>query len=202
MEPLQPADESRVLVIYTGMLVLAVPASLLTFAISTGGTIGMLVGQQGYVPEPYFLTETLRSQTRFHDPMQDSLFSHSGSVQGFRNWSSGSGRSSPRSYIRTDSSSPQSISQKTLLVRSCRPIGDSSSSASMEKNRPTCIQVSESVYEAQLPSLVTPCSAVPGTTHRKSIRYAILEVSAVCAYCLGAFFNVGNSGILSWIAAT
>lgn len=36
-------DESRVLVIYTG------------------GTIGMLVGHQGgYVPEPHFLTETLR----------------------------------------------------------------------------------------------------------------------------------------------
>jgi len=36
-----PSDESRVLIIYTG------------------GTIGMLVGEHGYVPEPYFLTETL-----------------------------------------------------------------------------------------------------------------------------------------------
>jgi lysophospholipase len=35
-------DEARVLVIYTG------------------GTIGMLIGNQGYVPEPSFLTETLR----------------------------------------------------------------------------------------------------------------------------------------------
>jgi 60kDa lysophospholipase len=145
----------------------------------------MLVGQQGYVPEPYFLTETLRSQTRFHDPKQDSLFSHSGSVQGFRNWSSGSGRSSPQPDIRTRPSSPPDTPQRTLLVRSSRPIGQSSSSASMEKkNRPKCVQVSESVYEAQLPSLVTPCSAVPGGTHRKSIRYAILEVSAFVAAAL------------------
>ncbi|EPQ57971.1 asparaginase-domain-containing protein [Gloeophyllum trabeum ATCC 11539] len=59
MELSQPSDESKVLMIYTG------------------GTIGMLVGQQGYVPEPYFLTETLRNQSRFHDPLEDSLFSHS-----------------------------------------------------------------------------------------------------------------------------
>ncbi|KXN92278.1 L-asparaginase [Leucoagaricus sp. SymC.cos] len=45
-----------------------------------GGTIGMLVGQQGYVPEPYFLTETLRSQNRFHDPLQESLFSNAGTA--------------------------------------------------------------------------------------------------------------------------
>ncbi|KNZ80374.1 L-asparaginase [Termitomyces sp. J132] len=40
----------------------------------------MLVGQQGYVPEQYFLTETLRSQARFHDPQQESLFSNSSSA--------------------------------------------------------------------------------------------------------------------------
>lgn len=168
MELSQPANESRVLVIYTGMFTGISGSYALTLAISTGGTIGMLVGQQGYVPEPYFLTKTLRSQTRFHDPMQDSLFSHSSSVQGFRDWNSGSGRSSPQADI-----------PRTLLVRSSRPIGHPSSSASMENNQPTCVQVSESVYEAQLPSLVTPCSAVPGGTHGKSIRYAILEVSAV-----------------------
>ena len=134
----------------------------------------MLVGQQGYVPEPYFLTETLRSQTRFHDPMQDSLFSNSSSVQGFRNWSSGSGRSSPQTdHIRTRLSPPPNAPSRTLLVRSSRPIGQSSSLGSMERDQPTC---SETIYEAYLPSLVTPCSAVPGGTHRKSIRYAILEV--------------------------
>jgi lysophospholipase len=143
---------------------------------STGGTIGMLVGHQGYVPEPYFLTETLRSQTRFHDPLQDSLFSNSGSVQGFRNWSSGSGRSSPQ--VAAGSTMPP---QRTLLVRSSRPIGVPASlepSQPYLKKQPTCVQVSENVYEAYLPSLVTPYSAVPGGTGNKSIRYAILEVSA------------------------
>lgn len=135
----------------------------------------MLVGHQGYVPEPYFLTETLRSQTRFHDPLQDSLFSNSGSVQGFRNWSSGSGRSSPQGATGSPTLPP-----RTLLVRSSRPIGVPTSlgpSQSHLKKQPTCVQVSENVYEAYLPSLVTPRSAVPGGTGNKSIRYAILEVS-------------------------
>lgn len=136
----------------------------------------MLVGQQGYVPEPYFLTETLRSQNRFHDPLQDSLFSNAGTVQGFREWSGGSGRSSP---APSQSTTPQGT-RSTLLVRSTRPIGDASLILPNEhifRNRPRCIKVADNVYEAHLPSLVTPRSKVPGGTATKSIRYAILEVS-------------------------
>lgn len=165
----------------------------------------MLVGQQGYVPEPYFLTQTLRSQTRFHDPMQDSLFSNSGSVQGFRNWSNGSGRSSPQletDHTRTRPSPPPDAPSRTLLVRSLRPIGQSSSFESMKRDQPKCVQVSETVYEAYLPSLVTPCSAVPGGTHRKSIRYAILEVGAFSRCRPFPVIIVEHSGILSWTAAT
>ena len=144
-----------------------------------GGTIGMLVGQQGYVPEPYFLTETLRSQTRFHDPFQDSLFSNAGSVQGFREWSSG--RPSPQT---TPNGTPPllDLQGRTLLVRSSCPIGHSGSPP-LENNidkhgfaQPRCIRVSENVYEAHLPTLVTPPSKVPGGSGSKSIRYAILEV--------------------------
>ncbi|KAF9030812.1 L-asparaginase [Hymenopellis radicata] len=154
-------DESKVLVIYTG------------------GTIGMLVGNQGYVPEPYFLTETLRSQTRFHDPLQNSLFSNSGSVQGFREWSTtNSGRSSPLGSP-TGTPSAHSPPQPTLPVRSARPIGHPSNlqlpNQKPSGGHPSCIQVSENVFEAQVPSLVTPRSAVPGGTGSKSIRYAILE---------------------------
>ncbi|KAF5389825.1 hypothetical protein D9757_003583 [Collybiopsis confluens] len=153
------ADEARVLIIYTG------------------GTIGMLVGQQGLTTEPSFLTETLRSQARFHDPGQHSLFSHSGSVQGFREWSSASsGRSSPQTGAVPDAHSPQ---PPTLRVRSSRPIGrtglwpgkDQPSSLSFH----SCVQVSDGVYEAHLPSLVTPRSTVPGSTGSKCIRYAVLE---------------------------
>ncbi|KAF5373722.1 hypothetical protein D9758_000729 [Tetrapyrgos nigripes] len=152
----QLADESRVLVIYTG------------------GTIGMLVGHQGYVPEPHFLTETLRSQTRFHDPLQNSLFSNSGSVQGFREWS---GRSSPSANSPIAETTPQ---HPTLLVCSSRPIGGSSNlrlPGQEESSRAqyTCVQVSDGVYQAHLPSLVTPRSTVPGSGVTKGIRYAVLE---------------------------
>ncbi|KAJ4475866.1 asparaginase-domain-containing protein [Lentinula lateritia] len=154
----QLADEARVLVIYTG------------------GTIGMLVGQQGLTTEPSFLTETLRSQTRFHDPLENSLFSHSGSVQGYRQWSFNSGRSSPQTGVSTGAYySPQ---LPTLLVRSSRPIGHTGLSPGQDQSSVptlTSIKIADTVYEAHLPSLVTPRSAVPGGTGGKRIRYAVLE---------------------------
>ena len=140
----------------------------------------MLVGQQGYVPEPYFLTETLRSQNRFHDPLQDSLFSNSGSVQGFREWS---GRSSPQPG-EVANITPEDPQGRTLLVRSSCPIGRAttlkpSSNTPDLSNQPRCTRISENVYEAHLPTLVTPKSKIPGGNVSKSIRYAILEVSSV-----------------------
>ncbi|KAJ7582990.1 L-asparaginase [Mycena floridula] len=150
-------DESRVLVIYTG------------------GTIGMLLnGTQGYVPEPYFLTESLRSQTRFHDPLQNSLFSNSASVQGFRDWSTASGRSSP---VAAPPPQLQPEEHPTFLVRSSKPIGRSLSldpKTEASRDQPTCVKISENLYEAHLPSLVTPRSSVPGGSSR-AIRYAVLE---------------------------
>jgi len=135
----------------------------------------MLVGQQGYIPEPYFLTETLRSQDRFHDPLQESFFANASTVQSFRQWSTGSGRASP-----APSQGPVTSESSTLLVRSSRPIGEQSLELPQERasmNRPKCVKVAESIFQAQLPSLVTPRSRVPGETTSKSIRYAILEVS-------------------------
>lgn len=143
----------------------------------------MLVGQQGYVPEPYFLTETLRSQTRFHDPLQDSLFSIAGSVQGFREWSSGRPSPQPASPNGDNTSTPfvPDSQGRTLLVRSSCPIGHSSTLGTNidmhVSTQPRSICVSENVYEAHLPTLVTPPSKVPGGSGSKSIRYAILEVS-------------------------
>ena len=158
------SDESRVLVIYTG------------------GTIGMLVGEHGYVPEPYFLTETLRSQARFHDPHQDSLFSHAGSVEGFRQWSS-SGRTSPSPSNAEPTSmvDPTISHQPTLLVRSSRPMDVPSNLSpagerpSREANRPHSIKVADGVYESRVPALVTPRNAIAGGVEKR-IRYAILEV--------------------------
>ncbi|KAA1469340.1 L-asparaginase [Dentipellis sp. KUC8613] len=158
MELVLPSDESKVLVIYTG------------------GTIGMLVGQQGYVPEPYFLTETLRSQARFHDPLQDSLFSHSASVEGFRQWSSNpeSGRSSPTAGRFAASSGLLS----TLRVRSSHPIGVPSGlplpDQHLLQKQPHCTKISDDLYEAHVPALVTPRTAAPGGGGKR-IRYAVLE---------------------------
>ena len=152
------SDESRILVIYTG------------------GTIGMLIGSDGYSPEPYFLTEFLRSQARFHDPLQDSLFSNSGSSSTFREWSNtNSGRSSPSSETRF-----ANPTQHMLSVRSTRKVGRDdlllpALPSSRSSSGPSgCTKISEDVYECQLPSLVTPRSS--SGQGGKRIRYAILEV--------------------------
>jgi lysophospholipase len=140
-------DETKVLLVYTG------------------GTIGMMLGPTGYRPEPYFLTESLRSQAWFHDPLEHSIFSHAGSSAGFREWS-------------TQANGTQSAPTppaKTLLVRSSRPIGAPAGQPGEFAQVPTCRQVSEDVYEADLPSLVTPKSSVHGMPSKR-IRYAVLEV--------------------------
>ena len=157
-----PSDESRILVIYTG------------------GTIGMLIGSHGYSPEPYFLTEFLRSQARFHDPLQDSLFSNAGSSSTYREWSNtNSGRNSP-------SARAENSIQHTLRVRSARKVGRDDSlvptpSGNHSSTQPTgCTKISEDVYECHLPSLVTPRSS--SGQGGKRIRYAILEVRSVLVY--------------------
>ena len=160
MELSLASDESKVLLIYTG------------------GTIGMLVGERGYVPVPYFLTETLRSQARFHDPLQDTLFSHASSVHDFRQWSS-SGRSSP---LSTGASTPlPAVSQQpTLLVRSSRPVDPAHTLAPLTSGPPRGAQpqskkIFDDVYEALVPALVTPRSVIAGGVGKR-IRYAVLEV--------------------------
>ena len=159
----------------------------------------MLVGPQGYVPEPHFLTETLRSQNRFHDPHQDSLFSNAGTVQGFREWSSGSGHSTP-----LNSENPL-LAHRTLPVRSTRPIGHPEFLAPVQKahaKQNVSDKISENVYEAQLPSLVTPRSAIPGGAKNKSIRYAILEVQFIYLSQKCPLIVLDVSGILYSIAVT
>jgi lysophospholipase len=179
------SDESKVLMIYTG------------------GTIGMLVGEHGYVPEPYFLTETLRSQARFHDPLQDSLFSRASSVEGFRQWSS-SGRSSP---IGAEFAAPATSQQPTLVVRSSRPMdvspGPNLSPAAVRVPRGAAqlcsVKVADDVYESRLPALVTPRSTFTAGGAGKRIRYAILEVSVAVMKRLKILIRV-HSGTHSWTA--
>ncbi|KAF8511125.1 L-asparaginase [Hysterangium stoloniferum] len=141
--------ESRVLVIFCG------------------GTIGMLKSdKRGYVPEPHYLAEILRAQTRFHDPEEDSLFSHSSTVAGFREWSR-SGRSSPLHPPVSGPLLPVIPLLYDVLVRSCRPI--LAPRLSGTEDGISCKKISDDCYESYLPTLVTP----RGSGQR--IRYAILE---------------------------
>ncbi|KAG9035298.1 hypothetical protein FRB95_011593 [Tulasnella sp. JGI-2019a] len=144
-------DESRVLIIYTG------------------GTIGMLVGNNGgFVPEPFFLTESLRKETRFHDPFDDSLFSRASSVQNFRSWKGASGSSDS-----AGSDSAAQVTPPTLLVRSSRPIAQPPSH--IESTNHLTWRIGHDCYEAHLPSLITPKVNNIQDGKEKRIRYAILE---------------------------
>lgn len=116
---------------------------------------------KGYVPEPFYLTETLRLQSRFHDPGEDSLFSHSNTVEGYREWSR-SGHSTPSHVFQ-----PMGISHHHLLVRSSRRI--TVPRTAMYETR----ECPEGVFETHLPSLVTPRGSGP------RIRYTVLEVVTV-----------------------
>ncbi|CDO77646.1 hypothetical protein BN946_scf184963.g3 [Trametes cinnabarina] len=168
MDVSRASDESKVLII------------------NTGGTINMIFSQQGYVPEPYFLIETLHSQHRFHDPLEESLFSHSSDLEGYRRWST-SGRNSPTAATcpATREPSPSRVGARayanqslTLPVRSSRPIGVPQNLAPDTERvlprQPVCRKLSEDVFEAHLPTLVTPRSSGPGGTNKR-IRYVILE---------------------------
>lgn len=135
----------------------------------------MLIGSDGYSPEPYFLTEFLRSQARFHDPLQDSLFSSARSSLSYRQWSNtNSGRGSPAPETKS-----AVLTQHTLSVRSTRRVGREDSLAPAPPGdrsscRPTgCTKIFQDVYECHLPSLVTPRSSTG--QGGKRIRYAILE---------------------------
>ncbi|KAG8861938.1 hypothetical protein FRB96_002381 [Tulasnella sp. 330] len=128
----------------------------------------MLTGSDGFVPEPFFLTESLRKESRFHDPLDDSLFSRASSVQNFRSWKGSGGSSSESS---SGAATPQS-STATLLVRSSRPIAQPPSY--IEGSNHLTWKIGHDCYEAHLPSLITPKVKIQDEK-AKRIRYAILE---------------------------
>ncbi|KAG9019585.1 hypothetical protein FRB90_000049 [Tulasnella sp. 427] len=149
----------------------------------------MLVGNEGFVPEPFFLTESLRKESRFHDPNNDSLFSRATSVENFRTWhhhsrsASGSGGTTPTRPESTSSSPGLSAAPlpgaselplPTLLVRSSRPIAQPPEYIGTGKH--LSWKINPDCWEAHLPSLITPkVGLVHGTNREKRIRYAILE---------------------------
>lgn len=179
-ETLQLSDESRVLVIFTG------------------GTIGMLGSKNGLSNEPNVLLDTLRSQSRFHDPHEDSLYSHSSSVEGYRSWS---GRSSP--IVEHFKSSATGNQLPSLPVRSSRPLRSAALSPGDQSPvhfNTGCTKLADGTYEGYIPSLITPrMSSHDGQSKR--IRYAILEVRDCNEFRLKVVSQLCFSGILCLIVA-
>ncbi|SCZ93091.1 BZ3500_MvSof-1268-A1-R1_Chr6-2g08455 [Microbotryum saponariae] len=115
-----------------------------------GGTIGMLKTKEGgYAPHAGFLASNLRSQARFHDPHQDSVFANSQSVSAYSSW------------LSTNGSKPPSGSSSPRLPGISAP-GEHDLLATMTVHTPE--------GPLNLPSLVTP-----RTAQGKRIRYAIYE---------------------------
>ncbi|KAF8334233.1 asparaginase-domain-containing protein [Cantharellus anzutake] len=124
--------------------------------IYTGGTIGMLLGDRGYQPEPFYLTTALKHQTRFNDPIGNSLYSNSASIA---EWRMHKRDSNPE----TPSGAKGSPLNPLITVRSTRPVCYPDHPYASTETIP-------GVFETPLPSLVTPASSTD-----KRIRYVILE---------------------------
>ncbi|KAF8320106.1 asparaginase-domain-containing protein [Clavulina sp. PMI_390] len=128
--------------------------------IYTGGTIGMLLGEHGFQPEPFYLTSALRNETRFHDHESTSWLSNSSTIQQWRNHS----RSSSGLPATPTDPPPGNYPQDHLLpTRSTRPVVQPDGSSLSVKR-------GESVYETNLPALTTPASSTD-----TKVRYVILE---------------------------
>lgn len=142
-------------------------------------------GSSGYAPFPGFLTETLRTQTRFHDPHADSIFSWSDTTERFQQWSNAYSQSRPptRPASPTNAATSRGASpapspgpssslltngppfSKAIEVKSSDPEGTSTRYALSQQILP------DGTLSMQLPSLVTPKSSHNG----QRIRYTVLE---------------------------
>lgn len=149
-----------------------------------GGTLGMIKhNDSGYAPYPGFLTETLRTQARFHDPHADSIFSWSDTTDRFRQWTDAYSRSHPNTRPASPSPIPSPITahapaipsptaaaghapfSRPLQVKSSDPKGTSVRNAISKRT------LEDGTLEMQLPSLITPKSSHNG----QRVRYAVLE---------------------------
>ncbi|KAH8914941.1 asparaginase-domain-containing protein [Atractiella rhizophila] len=129
-------DQSQILVLYTG------------------GTIGMVKGEGGYTPIRGYLLENLKSQSRFHDPMGDSIMEHSHSVDSYRSWSASN--SEVQSPSSDDVKWANAFSKQQLSSRLAK-LGHT-------------VLVHTQNGDLQLPYLITPKSSQGRRT-----KYCILE---------------------------
>ncbi|CAO1633472.1 unnamed protein product [Jaminaea pallidilutea] len=155
-----------------------------------GGTIAMLRSESGgYAPYPGFLTETLRTQARFHDPDSSSIFSWSDSRQRFAEWSQAKSR--PHSRSQSPAASPGVSREPSRAATPSSPVptpGPSSLAGGPPFSKPMRVRSSgakgtstrdavskeilpDGSLDMQLPSLITPKSS----HNQKRVRYTVLE---------------------------
>lgn len=159
-------NESRILILYCG------------------GTLGMVRHpSQGYVPYPGFLTETLRSQSRFHDPEGNSIFSWSDTTERYQKWAEAysrpsSGANTPNhasgsSLHNTNSdrnlSHPKTPEDLSTAFYPRVKVISSSPEGTFTKNAIQSKIDKDGRLEMILPTMVTPMA------DKKRIRFAVLE---------------------------
>ncbi|KIO24077.1 hypothetical protein M407DRAFT_213402 [Tulasnella calospora MUT 4182] len=171
-------DESRVLVIYTG------------------GTIG----NEGFVPESFFLTDSMRKESRFHESHDDSLFSQATSVQRFRTRHSRSASvpsASTPTRLPSLPAQPLEPPLPTLLVRSSRPIAQPPEYIRTGKN--LSWKINPDCWEAHLPSSITPkVRSDHGTTRERRIRIATeIELNYSNLYAIVILHGIDTMGYTS-----
>lgn len=158
-------------------------------AIYSGGTLGMVNSSNGYSPSPGLVTETFRLQSRFHDPLGDSIFSWSDTHSRLQQWTATYGSTPPsraqsprRSGASSNSSSSRDASPgptaglRSSLPATGPPFSKPVTVRSSQKGVSTQYAVSQSTLpdgtlSLELPSLITPKSS----HNQQRIRYTVLE---------------------------
>lgn len=132
----------------------------------------------GYVPYPGFLTETLRSQSRFHDPEGNSIFSWSDTTERYQKWSEAysrpsSGTTTPNhpssSNANRSTSRPNTPDDLKTTFNPRVKVISSSPEGTFTKNAIESKIDENGHLEMILPTMVTPMS------EKKRIRFAVLE---------------------------
>ncbi|CAO1637702.1 unnamed protein product [Parajaminaea phylloscopi] len=165
-----------------------------------GGTLGMIKHEgSGYAPYPGFLTETLRTQARFHDVDGNSIFSWSDTTARFKQWSEAySSHSQPPTRdpspapprrdrdtqrsggLPSAPSTPTSSSIATAGAVSSAfgpPFGgpvrvrSSNPDGTSTRNAVSAKTLPDGTLEMQLPTLITPKSS----HSQRRVRYTVLE---------------------------
>ncbi|CAD6919084.1 unnamed protein product, partial [Tilletia laevis] len=170
-----------------------------------GGTIGMVQGPDGaFEPSSGFLTDTLRAQSRFHDPDGTSIFSWSSSTAHYQAWSKansqpGTGANTPSSSsdlpysnLQGDGRPGNGMASRLDVGRSLRsppgPAGSSFSTAgpafgpaiTVKSSAPKATSTRHAVSSQMSADgshliLKLPTLVTPRTSSGRRVSYSILE---------------------------